>query len=205
MRPRVEGMGPRHRRGLNVRRAVFLDRDGTIIAEREHLADPAHVELLPGAAPGLRRLKHAGYELVLITNQSGLARGLFGPLEFRAVQGRLAELLAAEGVSFDGVYHCPHHPDITGRCECRKPALGLFHRAAEELGLDPARSVFVGDRVRDTVPAHAFGGTGILVRTGYGGTEARVAPPGIAVVDDIAAAAAHVLQRNEGPERPGAA
>ncbi len=150
------------------RPAAFLDRDGTLIVERDYLSQPEGVELLPGAVAGLRALRQAGYALVLVTNQSGIARGLFGLDDFRAVQARLEELLAAEGVRLDGVYLCPHHPDFGPPCECRKPGPGLYRQAERELGLDLARSLFIGDRLSDVDAAAALGGTGILVRTGYG-------------------------------------
>jgi D-glycero-D-manno-heptose 1,7-bisphosphate phosphatase len=171
------------------RPAVFLDRDGTLMVECGYLSDPAGVALLPGAAAALRRLADAGHALVLVTNQSGIARGLYDEAAFRSVQQRLETLLAAEGVRLDGVYMCPHHPDHSGPCPCRKPGLALFQAAVRELGLDPAASAFVGDRLRDVVPALAFGGLGILVRTGYGAAEAGAAPAEVVVVEDLAGVA----------------
>jgi D,D-heptose 1,7-bisphosphate phosphatase len=172
------------------RPAAFIDRDGTLIVERHYLADPAGVELLPGAVAGLRALREAGYALIVVTNQSGIARGLITAAEYEAVQRRLADLLSAAGVELDGVYHCPHHPEHTGPCECRKPGLGLYRRAAAEHGLAFAGSLFVGDREGDVVPALALGGSGYLVRTGYGAGEAGRVPAEIRVVADLAAAAA---------------
>jgi len=173
--------------------AVFLDRDGTLIEEVDFLRDPAHVVLLPGTAPGLRAFRNAGYRLVIASNQSGIARGLFGEADYRAVHARLTELLAREGIRLDGAYHCPHHPDFTGPCDCRKPAAGLFRRAAAELGLDLARSIFIGDRLRDVAAARELGGTAILVETGYGALEAATAPPWVRRAADLAAAARLVL------------
>ena len=167
------------------RPAAFVDRDGTIIEELDYLADPARVRLLPGAAEGLRRLAAAGYALVIVTNQSGIARGLFGEDEFQAVQTRLSELLAADGVAITAVYHCPHHPRFTGPCDCRKPGTGLFRRAIAELDLDPARSIYVGDRLRDVAAADDLGGRAFLVRTGYGAREAEAAPARVEVVEDL--------------------
>jgi D-glycero-D-manno-heptose 1,7-bisphosphate phosphatase len=123
------------------RAAVFLDRDGTIIEEAEYLADPHALVLLPGAAEALRALSAAGYPLVVVTNQSGIARGLYSEDEFRAVQARLYAVLAERGVRLDAVLHCPHHPDFTGPCDCRKPALGMYRKAQEALGLDLAASI----------------------------------------------------------------
>jgi D-glycero-D-manno-heptose 1,7-bisphosphate phosphatase len=168
-----------------MRRAAFLDRDGTIVVERYYLADPARVELVPGAAGALAALADAGYALVIITNQSGIARGLYSEADFEAVQARLTELLADAGVTLNGVYHCPHHPDFTGPCECRKPGVGLYVQAAQELGLDLRHSLYIGDRVKDVLPARVLGGTGVLVRTGYGATEASDAPRGTLVVADL--------------------
>lgn len=173
---------------MNPRRgrpAVFLDRDGTVIEDRHHLSDPAGIRLLPGAAGGMRRLADAGYALVIATNQSGIARGLFGEADYRAVRARLDELLAAAGVRLAGTYHCPHHPDFTGPCACRKPAPGMFLRAARELALDLARSVLVGDRVRDVAAAAELGARAILV-----GGDASAIPKGRAPITEGATAAA---------------
>lgn len=175
------------------RRAVFLDRDGTIIVEKHYLSDPADVELIPGAAEALRRLQDSGWALVVITNQSGIARGYFGEAAYRAVDDRLRALLAAAGVQLDLSEHCPHHPAFTGPCECRKPALTLFRKAAETLGLDPAASFWVGDRMSDVLPAARMGGRGILVLTGYGAEHAGDVPATVRVAPDLAGAADLIL------------
>lgn len=179
------------------RRAVFLDRDGTLIEERNYLSDPEGVSLIPGVTEALRRLHDAGYAIVVITNQSGIARGFFTESDMQAVQQRLADLLEAEGARIDGFWYCPHHPDFTGPCECRKPGLRLFQEAAETLSLDPARSIFVGDRVRDISPAVAFGGTPILVRTGYGATPPPELPPGTKIAKDLLDAVEGVLAQQD--------
>jgi D-glycero-D-manno-heptose 1,7-bisphosphate phosphatase len=182
---------------------VFLDRDGTLVVERHYLADPARVELVEGAAAALKELAAAGYALVVVTNQSGIARGLYGEAEYRAVQRRIEELLRREGVELDGVYHCPHHPDYTGPCECRKPAPGLFRRAARELGLDVSRSACIGDRIKDVLPARELGCAAILVRTGYGEEQARDAPEWVRVERDLAAAAEAILAVDRAPSGGG--
>lgn len=174
------------------RPAAFLDRDGTLIVEREYLADPEGVELTPGAVAALRRLQQAGYALVLVTNQSGIGRGLYTLEDFRAVQARIEKQLAAEGITLDGVYFCPHHPDE--ECSCRKPGLALFRRAAEELDLDLGGSVFIGDRVRDVAPAAVLGGRAFLVGTGYGATERAAAGPHVLTVRDLEEAAARAVE-----------
>ena len=143
--------------------AAFVDRDGTIMRDASYIADPELVELLPGAAAAIRRLNERGVPVVVVTNQSGIARGWLSEEDYSAVQQRLADLLRVHGASLSATYMCPHHPDLTGPCECRKPGLLLYRQAAMDLGLDPARSVFIGDRLRDVAPAAALGGTGILL------------------------------------------
>ncbi|HEY8485251.1 MAG TPA: HAD-IIIA family hydrolase [Longimicrobiales bacterium] len=201
MQQSVSSPGNAVREPRALRPAIFLDRDGTLIQERNYLADPELVELIPGAAQALRALAEAGYALVLVTNQSGIARGYIRPEEYQAVQDRLHALLAAEGVRLDGVYCCPHHPEITGPCECRKPAPGLFRQAAAELRLDLRASYYVGDRLRDVLPARVLGGTGILVRTGYGAQEADAAPDDVLVIPDLAALPGYIIH-GSGPARP---
>ena len=147
--------------------AVFLDRDGTIIDDVHYIARPELVRLRPGAARAIGRLNGANVPVIIVTNQSGIARGLLTESDFAQVQARVAELLAAEpdgaGAHVDGTYMCPHHPDFTGPCDCRKPGTLLFRRAADEHGLDLSRSTFIGDRWRDVSPALAVGGRGMLI------------------------------------------
>ena len=177
----------------SVRRAVFLDRDGTLIEEGTYLSDPERVVLLPGAASALAELRDAGFALVVVTNQSGIARGLYGENEYHAVAQRLDDLLAEAGSSVDATMYCPHHPDFGPACECRKPATGMFRQAAAELGLDLADSYYVGDKALDVAPALELGGVGVLVRTGYGVDEAARVPAGTPVVDDLGGAARLIL------------
>lgn len=146
-----------------LRPAAFLDRDGTLIHDAHYLRDPSLVRLLPDVAAPLRRLADAGHALVVVTNQSGIARGLLSEMDYQAVRARLDALLAAEGIALDASYHCPHEPERSGPCECRKPGTLLHRRAAQDLGLDLTRSLFIGDRLRDVAPARALGGRGILV------------------------------------------
>jgi D-glycero-D-manno-heptose 1,7-bisphosphate phosphatase len=145
------------------RPAAFLDRDGTIIVDVDYPSRPEEVRLLPGAAAAIRRLNESGIPAVVVTNQSGIARGFFDEAAYERVRARLDEMLEAEGARLDASYHCPHHPDFGGPCECRKPGTALYARAAHDLGLDPARSLYVGDRLRDVLPTLALGGRGILV------------------------------------------
>ena len=145
------------------RPAVFLDRDGTINRDTHYVADAEAVELLPGAAAAIRRLNEHGIPVIVVTNQSGIARGRLTGQQYERVRARVEELLAAEGARVAATYMCPHHPGITGPCDCRKPGTLLFRRAATDHGLDLARSFYVGDKLRDVEPALALGGTGILV------------------------------------------
>ena len=167
------------------RPAAFLDRDGTIIVEREYLSDPNDVELLPGAVNGLAALHALGFALIVVTNQSGIARGFYGEQQFHAVQAAMERLLAHDGVRLDATYFCPHHPDFSGPCDCRKPGLALFLEAAETHHLDLAASVWIGDRVTDVIPANQLGGRGFLVRTGYGRSNESEVPSGTLVLDDL--------------------
>lgn len=166
-------------------KAAFLDRDGTIIEEKHYIADPAHVVLAPGAVAGLRALRDLGYKLVVVTNQSGIARGLYAESDFHAVQKRVNEVLAEHGITLDAVYYCPHHPDFTGTCECRKPGPGMYREAERNLGVDLAASLYIGDRLKDVLPARDFGGRGILVRSGYGAEQSATAPAWVEQADDL--------------------
>ncbi len=146
-----------------LRPAVFFDRDGTLIEDEHYLSDPARVRLRSGAAAAVRRVNEAGLAAIVVTNQSGIARGLFGEDDYARVRDRVVELLAESGARIDATYHCPHHPDFGGACACRKPGIALFQQAASEHALDLARSAFVGDRLRDVSPAARFGALGVLV------------------------------------------
>jgi histidinol-phosphate phosphatase family protein len=143
--------------------AAFLDRDGTIIRDANYIRDPSLVELLPGAADAIRRLNGRGIAVVVVTNQSGIARGALTAADYNAVRERLEAVLAAQGARIDATYMCPHHPDITGSCPCRKPGLSLYRRAITDLALDAPSSAFIGDRWRDVAPALTLGGTPILL------------------------------------------
>lgn len=186
---------------MSAKRFVLLDRDGTINVERGYLADPADLELIRGAADGLRQLRELGLGLVVITNQSGIGRGLFDAGQLALVHDRLRRLLAAEGVSLDGIYVCPHHPD--DRCTCRKPQTGLAQQAARELGFAGSETFVIGDKPSDVRLGHNIGATTVLVRTGYGAAACRAwetdaaqegNPPPDHVATDLAEAAGTIGQ-----------
>lgn len=179
------------------RRAVFLDRDGTIIDDPGFLHEPGKVRLLPGAAEAIARLNRSGWLVVTITNQSGIARGMYDATAYAAVQRRLAELLAARDARLDGAYFCPHHPEISGPCECRKPGVRLFREAATALGIDLRRSYWIGDRLSDVAPARGLAGPdrGILVATGHGAAHrAQAQALGVTVAPDLEAAVGRIVQ-----------
>jgi len=186
-------------RGAGRRPAVFLDRDGTLNVEVDYLADPERFELLPGVGEALARLAAAGFALVVVTNQSGVARGLVSPAALEAIHARMRRDLAASGVALDLVLACPHHPAVgpphlRADCGCRKPRPGMLVEASARLGLDLDRSFCVGDSVRDAEAARRVGATGIVVRTGKGADqEARAREAGFEVVDDLAAAVDRIL------------
>jgi D-glycero-D-manno-heptose 1,7-bisphosphate phosphatase len=173
---------------LGHRRAAVVDRDGTIVAERHYLSDPDQLELLPGALEGLRELREQGFDLVVVTNQSGLSRGYFDQARLDQIHARLEAELAAGGVRLDAIFVCPHLP--SANCECRKPRPGLLHAAAARLGFDPRAALVVGDKECDIALGQAVGATTFLVQTGYGAeTAARAEVQPDFVVPDLAAVA----------------
>lgn len=145
------------------RPALFLDRDGTIIADAHYLADASQVTLLPGAAAAIARANAFGVPVIVVTNQSGIGRGIVTEANYAAVRERLDALLAAEGARVDASYHCPHWPERDGPCVCRKPGIGMHQDAAAAHGLSLTASAYIGDRWRDVQPAVTTGGLGILV------------------------------------------
>jgi len=148
------------------RRAVFLDRDGTIAEEVGYLNHLSRFQLFPFAGPAIRRLNEAGWPVIVVTNQSGATRGFFPETLIHQVHDRMVAELAAQGARIDGVYYCPHHSEQ--RCDCRKPKPGLLERAAREHGLEMAGSFVVSDRYADVQMGQSVGCSGILVLTGYG-------------------------------------
>ncbi len=185
-----------------LRRAVFLDRDDTLVADVPYLTDPAGLRLLPGAARALVELRRAGFALALATNQSAVGRGLLSEAGLRAIHDELERLLAAEGAALDAIYHCPHAPDgPEAEHPDRKPRPGMLLRAAEELGLDLSRSWMVGDRISDVLAGLGAGCRGVLV--GANAALDQLPTPVDAgrafAAADLAAAAALILDDLETP------
>jgi len=186
--------------------AAFLDRDGTIIEDPGYLGDPEKIQFIPGAIDALRALQGAGYRLVLVTNQAGVARGLITEADVRKVNDRLTVLLGQAGVRLDGIYYCPHHPEYGSPeyrrdCECRKPKPGMIRQAIQDFGLEASRSVVIGDHFSDAALAQAFPGMiGIMLRTGHGAEQWNkiqngTLPRPVHVADDLLRAVEWFLAR----------
>jgi D-glycero-D-manno-heptose 1,7-bisphosphate phosphatase len=176
------------------KRYVLLDRDGTVIVERNYLSDPSQVELIPGAAEGLARLSRLGLGLLIVTNQSGVGRGYFDETRLAEIHRRMCGMLAEQGVTLDGIYVCPHTPEVG--CACRKPQTGLVTKAAALHGFEPAEAFVVGDKASDIALGHRIGACTLLVRTGYGAQyEATGEPPRPDYVVDDLFEAAQVIGR----------
>ncbi len=174
--------------------AVFLDRDGVINVDHGYTHRIEDFQFIAGSAEALALLQHGGWRLVVVTNQSGIARGLFSSADYERFTAHLRAQLSARGVHLDAVLHCPHLPDASVAayrlaCDCRKPGPGMLMRAARELSLDMARSVIVGDRLSDVRAGRAAGvGRCMLVRSGHA-IDADEALEADAVLDDLAACA----------------
>lgn len=183
-------------------RALILDRDGVVVQEAHYLADPAALQVVPGALQAMRRARAAGFRLVGVSNQSGIGRGLFTHQDLGLVMDRLDGILDPAGAGFHGFYYCPHDP--RDGCACRKPGIGLLVEAGILPALDLGRSWLVGDKATDVALGRALGVGAILVRTGYGArseTEVRRIwgrDPAVSVVPDLTAAVDLVLARTGG-------
>lgn len=182
--------------------AVFLDRDGTLNEDVGHLDRLERLTLFPFAIDAVRLLNQAGFRVVVVTNQGGVAAGMVEERFVVELHDLLQRRFAAGGATIARIYHCPHDPDAAipayrRTCDCRKPAAGMLRRAAADLDLDLSRSYMIGDKWTDVAVATQVGATGMLVRTGYGVTqEARPnRPPDAVVVDDVMAATVRILEQ----------
>jgi D-glycero-D-manno-heptose 1,7-bisphosphate phosphatase len=190
-----------------VRKAVFLDRDGVINEETGYLHRVEDFQLIPGAPAAIQLLKDAGFLVVVVTNQSGVARGYYPLSAVHALHRHLDATLTAHGTSVDGYYICPHHPEhgigeYRMACSCRKPFPGMLQKAAADLKIDLAASYMVGDHVSDVIAGRAAGCHALLVMTGHGRHHAEQPPPDVCIVEDILAAAKLIIRQQCCPGRP---
>jgi D-glycero-D-manno-heptose 1,7-bisphosphate phosphatase len=203
----AEGRG-RGDLSVHGRRAVFLDRDGTVIDENGYVNHIDRVRYLPRSAAAIRKLNESGILALLVTNQSGVARRIFDRALVERVHAGIQAWLADAGARIDAYYFCPHHPEGADPeyrmvCDCRKPKPGMIERAAREHGVDLARSYMVGDTLSDIEAAERAGVKGVLVRSGYGRGEVayRLAwkgPKPLHVAEDLLDAVEWILEREEG-------
>lgn len=180
--------------------ACFLDRDGTLIADKHYLCDPAEVSLLPGATEGLKLIAGLGYLLIMVSNQSGIGRGFFEASHADLVNQEMLNQLAEQGAVLDAMYYCPHAPDQG--CPCRKPKPGMAHRAQQDFSIDMQRSVMLGDGSPDIGFAQASGLPALIV--GHSNTEpiSKIAnkPPDTWWVKDLIGAASWLEGRDKGKQ-----
>lgn len=174
-------------------RLVVVDRDGVINEDSEDfIKSVAEWRPLPGSLEAIAALTHAGFTIAVITNQSGIGRGLLDEATLAAIHAHMLEAVRAAGGELAGVYHCPHRPDAG--CDCRKPRPGLFRALERELGIPARGAPYIGDRMSDVEAARAAGARPILVRTGVGAaTERLLDDPGVAVFDDLRSAAQSLI------------
>jgi histidinol-phosphate phosphatase family protein len=185
-------------------RAVFLDRDGTVIEEAGYLDRLDRLVIFPWSIDAIRLLNRGGFSVVIVTNQAGIAKGLFDETFVQETHRLLDRKVSAAGGRIDGFYYCPHLPDASVEayrraCDCRKPMAGMIQAAARDLGIDVTRSFVVGDRWIDMEMAQRAGAAGVLVETGYGKTEATRPPKGFEstpIVANLIEATTWILKRD---------
>ncbi len=183
---------------------IFLDRDGTINEDVDFLSDADALRLIPGSAEAIRTANNANAKVVVVTNQSGIARGIMSENALHSIHQRLEALLRETGAHIDAFYYCPHHPDVgppqyRRECDCRKPNIGMLRQAASELSIDLKRSFIIGDKLIDVQTGRNAGIMSILVMTGYGRSELalckaqNILPDYVA--ENLAGAIGHVMTR----------
>jgi histidinol-phosphate phosphatase family protein len=190
-----------------MKRAIFLDRDGTLNGDVGYLHRLDDLELFPWTADALRLLKRASYTLVIVTNQSGVAHGLIEPAFIRICHDEMRRRLQRGGADLDALYYCTHHPrgaikELSVECRCRKPSPGMVEDAVRDLGIDPTQSWVVGDKWLDVQLGQAVGARSILVRTGWGAEQEHQRPPGqqVDAICDNLMHAVSVILHNERPQ-----
>lgn len=187
-----------------MRRALFIDRDGTINIEKGYLYKIQDFEFIPGVVEALSLLKKAGFLLIVVTNQSGVARGYYQTEDVEKLHNHVDKLLESKGVFIDGWYYCQHYPGYSNgvvggdeACFCRKPSPGMLLMAATEHSIDLKSSFMIGDKLADIEAGIAAGCCSILVRSGYGYETENTLPKGVAVFDDLLSAAKDIVKRND--------
>lgn len=188
-------------------RAVFLDRDGTLNVEVNYLHRIEDFVMIPGAAQAIKALNAAGYLVIVVTNQAGIARGYYDESALHRLHEHVSQALAREGAEIDAIYFCPHHPDFVAPCDCRKPAPGMLLQAAADHRIDLARSWLVGDTLSDMGAGRGAGCRTVLVRTGYGARSESELATGTAarpdaITDDVGAAVRYILDQDAEPVAP---
>jgi D-glycero-D-manno-heptose 1,7-bisphosphate phosphatase len=175
--------------------AVFLDRDGTLNIDKGYVHRVEDWEWIPGAIDAIVALKKAGFLVIVITNQAGIARGYYDETDMNNLHTMINKELKVHGATIDGFYHCPHHPEfgMVRECECRKPMPGLIDQAKQDFGIDMVRSWLVGDKASDTQAGMAAGIKSILVETGYGSAERALLAKNDIYVTDIAEASRYII------------
>ena len=187
-----------------MKKAVFLDRDGTINKEANYLSHPGQIELISGSAEGIKLLNENGFTVVVITNQSGVARGIIEEEKLPLIKDRLCCLLEEKGAKIDGYYYCPHYPDgkiekYALKCDCRKPEPGMLRQAAEDLDIELKGSYVVGDKACDLKLGKNVGAVAIMVRTGYGESEVEnYEPSPDYIAENLFDAAQWIIKNNLG-------
>ena len=177
----------------HARKAVFLDRDGTINIEKNYLYRIEEWEWIPGAMEAIRAFNAAGFLVVVVTNQAGIARGLYTEQELKTLHTFVDGEVKKADAKIDRYYYCPHHPEFTDPCECRKPKPGMLLRAAKELNIDLGKSWMIGDRITDMQAAEEAGVKSLMVRTGYGQSEAQLLSKNQRIFANLADASSYIL------------
>jgi len=182
---------------------VFLDRDGVIVRQVDHLNRAEDLELIPGAGEAIARLNAAGIPVVVVTNQAGVAKGYLTIADLEEIHARLREELEERGARLDAIYYCPHHPQATVTeylldCPCRKPGIGMLERARDERGIDPSLSYLVGDSTSDILAGSRAGCRTILVKTGFAGRDGLFEVKPDLVVADLGVAVDMILEETGG-------
>jgi D-glycero-D-manno-heptose 1,7-bisphosphate phosphatase len=173
-----------------------LDRDGVLVEEVDYLVEPRQLKLIGGSAAALKDLRRAGFRLIVLSNQSAVARGMLSRRGLDLITARLKKMLGRGGARLDAIYYCVHHPEFTRPCACRKPGQLMVKRAAKRYGLDLSSSYFVGDTTTDMATARRAGMTGLLVRTGYGGKDGSYRVKPRKTFRRLSSAAAWILKEN---------